>query len=91
MCLEERKTKKRRKNKVCIRTWCSTGLRQRHTQRHHNASDESFAVGAQCDSKTGVLSHFTTLRDLHCMASRSRTHKVPLGRSSVPLPRPDST
>jgi len=31
------------------------------------------------------------LRDLHCMASRSRTHKVPLGRSSVPLPQPNST
>jgi len=32
----------------------TTRIRQRHTQRHHKASDGSSAVRAQCASETGV-------------------------------------
>ena len=69
-------------------------LRQRHTQRHHKASDGSSAVSAQRGSKIGVQqsqihTHLTTSAR-PALATRCWTHKVPPGRSGVPLPQPDS-
>ena len=69
-------------------------LRQRHTQRHHKASDGSSAVSAQRGSKIGVQqsqihTHLTTSAR-PALATRCWTHKVPPGRSGVLLPQPDS-